>query len=332
MDARLGELLNRLPDLPVPYRELRAEVERAIIEAERDPVTSLVYARRVLEHVLRDVFDRHVNGEKAGTRPLENVLQRVVKDGHFPGELAGSATAIKDLANRVVHDLGKSVPVSYVVPVLSQLVLILRWYCESECMREGRVASCPPGGNSPPGRTAELPLVVPAVVDSSEIGRDSKSIYVKFGYQTRGVSCVLVLAMPVLLLLISSTIILDSMFSRNRVIKEQTDLRRPEAKVPELPDERSALLSGIGEASSINGTYTKKRRGRLRFILSFSEASREARLKLAVHGPEEETYERDGSSDFTLEIDAAAPGDWRWTVTALAIPFKDFPFTLTVKE
>src|SRR5262249_576967 len=119
MDPQLRELLDRLPDFPAPLQGMREEVVRAITDAERDPVTSLVYARRVLEHVLRDVFDRHIPEEKAGARPLENVLQRVAKEGHFPGELVGFATAVKDLANRVVHDLGKSVPVSYVVPVLS---------------------------------------------------------------------------------------------------------------------------------------------------------------------------------------------------------------------
>src|SRR3954465_15104215 len=101
MDPKLSELLGRLPDFPSPLKAMQEEVKRAIIHAEHDPVTSLVYARRILEHVLRDVFDRHIPGEKAGTRPLENVLQRVVKDGHFPNELAGFATAVKDLANRV---------------------------------------------------------------------------------------------------------------------------------------------------------------------------------------------------------------------------------------
>jgi hypothetical protein len=111
---------------------MKDELEHAIVKAEDDSVASLTHARRILERVLRDVYDRHIQGEKAGNRPLENLLQRLVKDGHFPGDLGGFAYAVKELGNRSAHDLGKTFPLDYVVPVLNQLILIVGWYCEHE--------------------------------------------------------------------------------------------------------------------------------------------------------------------------------------------------------
>ena len=47
---------------------------------------ALTRARKVLEYVIRDVYERRIK-EPPGTRPLENLLQRLVKDGHFPDRL-----------------------------------------------------------------------------------------------------------------------------------------------------------------------------------------------------------------------------------------------------
>jgi hypothetical protein len=61
-------------------------VQRAIRIADEDPEMALTRARKVLEYFVRDVYERRVN-EPPGTRPLENLLQRLVKDGYFPDRL-----------------------------------------------------------------------------------------------------------------------------------------------------------------------------------------------------------------------------------------------------
>jgi hypothetical protein len=127
MIPSLRELVGRVDRLSGCPGKLDDDLRAAIVDAERDSVASAIRARRVLDHIIRDVFERHVN-EPAGSRPMEQLLTRIVKDGHFPDELAGFAYAIKGLANRVAHDVGKSYPVKFLVPTLGQLLLIVEWH------------------------------------------------------------------------------------------------------------------------------------------------------------------------------------------------------------
>jgi hypothetical protein len=127
MIPSLRELLGRVDRLSGRLGRLGDDLRTAIVDAERDSVASAIRARRVLDHIIRDVFERHVN-EPAGTRPMEQLLTRIVKDGDFPDELAGFAQAVKGLANRVAHDVGRSYPVRFLEPTLGQLLLIVEWY------------------------------------------------------------------------------------------------------------------------------------------------------------------------------------------------------------
>ncbi|MFO0951163.1 MAG: NB-ARC domain-containing protein, partial [Isosphaeraceae bacterium] len=141
MDTALLGLIERLAQLPFPQGDLGEDMREAIYAAGRDSVSTAIRARRVLEHVIRDIHDRRV-GEPSGTKPLEGVLARLVKDGHFPDDLAGFAYAVKGLANRVAHDAGKTYPLEYLVPTLDQLLLILEWYF-SQDQAGGRGAGGP---------------------------------------------------------------------------------------------------------------------------------------------------------------------------------------------
>ena len=60
---------------------------------------ALTRARKVLELVIRDVYERRYQ-EPPGTRPLENLHPRLVKDGHFPDRLDAYATTIRKLGQR----------------------------------------------------------------------------------------------------------------------------------------------------------------------------------------------------------------------------------------
>src|SRR6516225_3354514 len=83
MDPALQPLLRRLEQLSDQFRELREGVQKAVLVAQVDPEMALTRARKVLEYVVRDVYQRRLN-EPPGTRPLENLLQRLVKDGFLP--------------------------------------------------------------------------------------------------------------------------------------------------------------------------------------------------------------------------------------------------------
>jgi hypothetical protein len=131
MDPSLQVLLRRLDQLTEEFRELRDGVQKAILVAEVDPEMALTRARKVLEYVVRDVYQRRLN-EPPGTRPLENLLQRLVKDGFLPDRVDAYANTIRKLGNVGTHTFGEKVTVADVQQSLSQLTQILEWYFEQE--------------------------------------------------------------------------------------------------------------------------------------------------------------------------------------------------------
>jgi formylglycine-generating enzyme required for sulfatase activity len=131
MDPSLEPLLRRLEQLSDQFRELRDGVQKAVLVAEIDPDMALTRARKVLEFVVREVFERRVN-EPPGTRPLENLLQRLSKDGHLPARLAAYANTVRELGNVGTHHFGQGMTAYDVSLSLSQLDLILKWYFEVE--------------------------------------------------------------------------------------------------------------------------------------------------------------------------------------------------------
>ena len=98
MEQSLKDLIDRLNQLSDQFQELREGVLRAVHIADEDPEMALIRARKVLEYLVRDVFVRRV-GEPPGTRPLENLIQRLVKDGHFPPRLEAYTETIRKLGN-----------------------------------------------------------------------------------------------------------------------------------------------------------------------------------------------------------------------------------------
>ena len=92
--------------------------------------------------------------------------------------------------------------------------------------------------------------------------------------------------------------------------------------------QKQDLLSASPETPSVTKTYTNAKRGRLQFVLSFADQG--ARLQLNVRSPEGRTYEQEGGSTFTIDVDNAELGNWTYKVTAEKIPYPNFPFTLTI--
>jgi formylglycine-generating enzyme required for sulfatase activity len=131
MDPSLQSLLDCLEHISGQFHELRDGVQEAIKIADISPEMAVTRARKVLEYVIRDVYERRIN-EPPGTRPLENLLQRLVKDGFFPDRLDAYATTIRKLGNVGVHNFAERVEITDVYQALAQLMPILEWYFEVE--------------------------------------------------------------------------------------------------------------------------------------------------------------------------------------------------------
>src|SRR5262245_32726044 len=131
MDPSLQPLLRRLEQLSDQFQELREGVLKAVRIADDDPEMALTRARKVLEHLIRDVYERRLQ-EPPGTRPLENLLQRLVKDGLFPSRLHAYANTVRMLGNVGTHRFGEKLTAADVYQSLTQLLPILEWYFEVE--------------------------------------------------------------------------------------------------------------------------------------------------------------------------------------------------------
>ncbi len=131
MNTDFPDLLDRLNLLSGQFELLREGIRKTLEMAELDPEMALIRARKVLEYVVRDVFERRVN-EPPGTRPLENLVQRLVKDGHLPPRLEAFTESIRKLGNLGAHYFDKGISAADVYLSLDQLTKILEWYFETE--------------------------------------------------------------------------------------------------------------------------------------------------------------------------------------------------------
>jgi hypothetical protein len=130
-DSSTGALLARLRFLREEFRDIREGVQMAIRVAEVDPEMALTRVRKVLESVIREVYQRRVK-ELPGTRPLENLIQRLVSERCFPVRLDAYATAVRKLGNVGTHAFGEAITAADVSRSLSHLEPILQWYFEAE--------------------------------------------------------------------------------------------------------------------------------------------------------------------------------------------------------
>jgi hypothetical protein len=155
MESPVHELLRRLDSLSGSFLELRDGVEKAVRIAGEDPEMALTRSRKVLELVVRDVYERRCN-EPPGTRPLDNLLQRLVKDGYLPRRLSPYANAVRELGNVGTHAFGERVTSADVHHSLMQLLPILEWYFEAERPEAlgSPATSAPKAPSAPPAAPA----------------------------------------------------------------------------------------------------------------------------------------------------------------------------------
>ena len=161
MDNQFHDLIDRLDHVSDQFEELRGLIRKAIRLADNDPEMALTRVRKVLEYVVHDAYQRSVK-EPPGTRPLKNLLQRLVKDGHLPPHLAPYTNLIRELGNvGTHHPEGKHKTLDVNVSLI-QLRVILDWYFEM--MRPDAAALLivtdpPPASVKPPQQAGSGPRV-----------------------------------------------------------------------------------------------------------------------------------------------------------------------------
>ncbi|HIO22199.1 MAG TPA: hypothetical protein EYN18_07385 [Nitrospirales bacterium] len=90
------------------------------------------------------------------------------------------------------------------------------------------------------------------------------------------------------------------------------------------------LLTASGDDPSITKTFQCKDPGPLRFVLGFQNEG--AVLRLTVAGPDGEHFEKQGQQTLLVEVPQATLGEWKYTVTAVKVPYPNFPFNLTIGQ
>ncbi len=110
---------------------------------------ALTRARKVLEYVVRDVFEHRIK-EPPGTRPLENLLDRLVKERPFPcsaGCLRGQRAKTRATWARTISR--EVITAADVYQSLTQLMPILEWFFEEERPEAGMDLALPPKREEP---------------------------------------------------------------------------------------------------------------------------------------------------------------------------------------
>jgi hypothetical protein len=90
------------------------------------------------------------------------------------------------------------------------------------------------------------------------------------------------------------------------------------------------LLSASNETPSVTRSWQCTTSGPVQFVLGFQNQG--AVLRLTVVGLDGKTYEKESTSTFQIDVPDAQRGEWKYTVTAVTVPYANFPFTLTIGE
>jgi len=124
----VDRLIRGLIDLVTDKQALWESFQRAIDVAATDPDLGLVGARKVLQRVVREVYERRI-GEPAGTRPLEKIVERLVKERYLSDRFGTGRLLNKDVG---FANPAKTITAAEAQDSLSQLREILKWYTEVE--------------------------------------------------------------------------------------------------------------------------------------------------------------------------------------------------------
>ncbi len=176
MRPQLYELLARVDRCSVQadqlsehFGELRDQIRQAISISQLDPEMSLARSRKVLEYIVRDIYDETMRPKRAGTQPLEGLIQNLVKEGHFPNRLAAYADMVRGLGNVGVHTFDKGVSSNDVLNSLGSLMPIVEWFFQNR-KRAGGLDQSTSASQSRP-QAAPLPPPLPVQKPPAAVSR-----------------------------------------------------------------------------------------------------------------------------------------------------------------
>ena len=147
--AEIKELESLYVSFKGQLPDLEKEVERLISADDENMV--LVYARRCLEVIITDLCENELKRPRK-TEPLQGIIDKLNRDEKVPSHIIVSMQYLNSLSNFGAHP--KDFDPEQVKPVLSNLVIILKWYLKYKSEKaepEGREKN---GEHEPP-----LPLM-----------------------------------------------------------------------------------------------------------------------------------------------------------------------------
>ena len=95
------------------------------------------------------------------------------------------------------------------------------------------------------------------------------------------------------------------------------------------PSGRNVQSHSMGQPS-VTRAYQPKKPGPLRFALTFSGQG--AAMKFTLMAPNGQTFEQETNGTMIVEATGAPLGEWRYTVTAVRVPYENFPYSVSVGE
>jgi hypothetical protein len=112
------------------------DIKRSLAQLKQitrpDPAMALVRARKILEYVVSDLFRRHV-AEPLGTRPLENLIERLAKEKVIDLHIKAYMDAVRGLGNAAAHGHDATdFSEDDVIRALDALLVVLDWYFKKE--------------------------------------------------------------------------------------------------------------------------------------------------------------------------------------------------------
>jgi hypothetical protein len=122
--GQMDRLIRGLEQLLARKREVGEGVRRANNIADEDPKMALRRARMVLELMVRDVYERRFS-EPPGTRSLENLVERLDKEGGLPDQF-DVAGMLRKLSEAGTASWGETVTAGDVHQSLTQMTDILK--------------------------------------------------------------------------------------------------------------------------------------------------------------------------------------------------------------
>jgi len=168
MDPSLQPLLRRLDHLPETFSEIREGVQKAVLVAEVDPEMALTRARKVLESMVREVFERRLQ-EPPGTQPLEGLLQRLFQNDHLPPVVNTYAHGIRELGNIGTHKTRQTITAADINITLSQVISVAEWYAQG-APGNPEPAKKPAPKAPPPDSPRKPPAIIPKGLRSFDAG------------------------------------------------------------------------------------------------------------------------------------------------------------------